>query len=44
MCVCMLLPLGGRKVSGALGAVPGAVRVSGQAALGAGFPIHLTTM
>lgn len=39
-----LPPLGGWKVSGALCAVPGAVRVSGQAALGAGFTVHLTTV
>lgn len=39
-----LLPLGGGKVSGTLGAVPGAVRVPGQAALGAGFPVHLAAV
>lgn len=39
-----LLPLGGGKVSGTLGAVPGAVRVPGQAALGAGLPVHLAAV
>lgn len=39
-----LLPLGSGKVSGTLGAVPGAVRVPGQAALGAGFPVHLAAV
>lgn len=39
-----LLPLGGGEVAGALGAVPGAVGVAGQAALGAGLPVDLTAV
>lgn len=38
------LPLCSRKVARAGGAVPGAVGVSGQAALGAGFPVNVTAV
>lgn len=38
------VPLGGGRVAGAGAAVPGAVGVAGQAAVGTGFPIHVAAV
>lgn len=38
------IPLGGGGVAGAGAAVPGAVGVPGQAAVGTGFPVHVTAV
>lgn len=40
----LLLPLRSREVARAGGAIPSTVRVPGEAALGTGFPVNITSV
>lgn len=47
VCLCVgeiSVPLSGREVSGTLRAIPGAVRITCQAALGASLAVHIAAV
>lgn len=44
VCLKDQVPLSGREVSGTLRAIPGAVRITCEAALGASFAVHIAAV